>query len=245
MDVNEFLEREIKELGLSQKKEESKVKVSSEPEQTEESYSQRQLFEKIKIKLDQGKLDDAKKYYLSLWNIFLKQGIKWDEELHDMLSILSTEFSKLLDKEYLEIKNKIEDAHELINKGKLALKEGKIEFSSEINFKLEEIKNSLQDTYFEKKSALIYQITDFLKELKKAKDDLLIKEFIGFATSLNILIKKMETDISLNDTKNGIADYKNLIEIYSRIPEGFLRYKNTVGIRILGIYKTLTWKLLK
>ena len=39
---------------------------------------------------------------------------------------------------------------------------------------------------------------------------------------------------------NAIANYNKCMKLYTQVPEGFLRHKNSAGTNLLGIYKTLS-----
>ena len=43
-----------------------------------------------------------------------------------------------------------------------------------------------------------------------------------------------------NDIINAIVHYNKCIELFNKIPEGFLRHKNSAGLRLLDIYKSLS-----
>ena len=84
------------------------------------------------------------------------------------------------------------------------------------------------------------QITGFYKELKNTTDNQLISRVSGIVQELYALIDKISASLRANDTVNALLNYNKAIDYYNQIPEGFLRYKNSIGARLLEIYRSLS-----
>lgn len=234
MDIDEFLDRELSDLGLLT----DKAEQIELPEFKEQQASP--LFENIKANLSKGALEQAEQAYVQLWHILIQQKLKWNKELYEQLLVLSRQFSSALNYAYGELKRKAEHINELISRARAALKEGRKELPFKLYSEIEEINNSIPDVFFEEKKIMQEQIMDFYKELRNTTDNELVKRVYSLIQEINQLIDKINLAIRANDMTNAIVNYNKCMELYNQIPEGFLRQKNSAGMRLLEIYKTLS-----
>ena len=238
MDIDEFLDRELSELGIETEKTD-KPETAELPE-FQEAYESSPLFENIKDNLNKRNFEQAEQAYVQLWHLLGQQKLKWNKELYDQLLVLSRQFASTLSSAYNEVKKKAEHINELINRARASLKEGKKELPFKLYSEMQEINNSIPNVFFEEKKLVQEQILNFYKELKDATDDDLLKRVSALIQEINILIYKINNALRSNDTVNAIVNYNKCIELYNQIPEGFLKYKNTAGMRLLDIYKSLS-----
>ena len=237
MDIDEFLDRELSDLGLqTDKTEKPETELPDFKEQLEPSP----LVENIKANLSKGNLEQAELSYVQLWHILLQQKLKWNKELYEQLSALSRQFSSALNNAYNDAKRKADHIYELINRARAALKEGKKELPFKIYSEVQEINNSIPNVFFEEKKIIEEQIMDFYKELRNTTDNELVKRVSALMYEMTQLIDKINSSIRANDFINAIVNYNKCIELYNQVPEGFLRHKNSIGMRILDIYKGLS-----
>lgn len=236
MDINEFLDRELSGLGLQTDKTERQTIGFDIGEQTESSP----LFENIKANLSKGNLEEAEEAYVQLWRLLMEQKLKWNKELYDQLSVLSRQFSSTLSYASNEVKRKADHMYELINRAKAAIKEGKKELPFKLYSEIEEINNSIPNVFFEEKKIIGEQIMSFYLELRNTTDNELIKRVAILIQETNQLIDKISIAIRSNDMINAIVNYNKCIGLYNQVPEGFLRHKNSIGMRLLDIYKSLS-----
>ena len=237
MDIDEFLDRELSDLGLQ-------TDITEKTGQAglpgfEEQLELSPLFENIKANLGKGNLEQAELSYVQLWRILIEQKLKWNNELYDQLSILSRQFSIALNNAYNELKRKADRIYELISRARASLKEGKNELPFKIYAEIQEINNSIPNVFFEEKKVISEQIMDFYKELNNVTDNELVKRVASIIQEIYKLIDKINSSIRSNDTVNAIVNYNKCLELYNQVPEGFLRYKNSIGMRLLEIYKSL------
>ena len=236
MDIDEFLDREFSNLGLKT----DKAEPSAELPQFKEDFEQSPLFENIKSNLSKGDLEQAEQAYVQLWHILLQQKLKWNKELYEQLSILSKQFSTALNYAYNDVKKKADGIYALIGQARNALKEGKKDAPFKIYSEIYAISNSTSNVFFEEKKVIEEQIMDFYKELRNATDNELVKRVATLMQDINHLIDKVNVSIRSNNMINAIVSYNKCIELYNQVPEGFLKHKNSIGIRILDIYKSLS-----
>ena len=236
MDIEEFLDRELSDLGLQTDKTEEQISLPEFKEQVEPSP----LVEGIKANISKGNLELAEQAYAQLWHILIQQKLKWNKELYEQLSILSKQFISALSQAYNEVKRKSEHINELISRARAALREGRKEVPFKLYSEIEGIYNSIQDVFFEEKKIVEEQIMDFYKELKNTTDNELVKRVSALIQEINQLIDKINLAIRANDMINATVNYNKCIELYSQVPEGFLRHRNSIGIRLLDIYKSIS-----
>ena len=236
MDIDEFLDRELSDLGLQTDKTEEQISLPEFKEQAEPSP----LVESIKANLSKGNLELAEQAYVQLWRILIQQKLKWGKELYEQLSLLSRQFASVLNQAYNEVKRKSEHINELISRARAALREGRKEIPFKLYSEIEGIYNSIPDVFFEEKKMVEEQIMGFYKELKNTTDNELVKRVSALIQEINQLIDKINLAIRANDMINATVNYNKCIELYSQVPEGFLRHKNSIGIRLLDIYKSIS-----
>lgn len=236
MDIDEFLDRELSDLGLQTDKAENTEAQS----QFKENFETSPLFESIRINLGKGNLELAEQSYEQLWRLLMQQKLKWDKELYDQLSVLSRQFSGALSNAYTEVKRKADSIYALIARARSALKEGKKDMPFKIYSEIEGLSNSIPNVFFEEKRVVQEQIMDFYRELKGTTDNGLMQRVSALMSEISQLIEKISRYISSNDMMNAILNYNKCMELYSQVPEGFLKYKNQAGIKLLEIYKALS-----
>ena len=198
------------------------------------------LFDNIKNHLSNKNLKQAEQSYAQLWHLLVQQKLKWDRELYEELLSLSRQFSSILNEAYSEMKRNADHIYELINKAKLSLKEGKKELAFQIYSEIKTIDESIPSIFFEEKKIIENQITDFHRGLTNVVDHELIKKASLLVQEINQLIERVNISIRSNDMTNAILNYNKCTELYNQIPEGFLRHKNSIGMRLLDIYKIIS-----
>lgn len=240
MDIDEFLDRELTDLGLQPDKNEKDSAELPEFRQDFQDFESSPLFESIRINLGNGNLDLAEQSYAQMWRIMIQQKLKWNSELYSQLLILGRQFSGALNSSYSDIKKKSDRIYGLIGEARTALRDGKKELPFKIYSEVEGISSSIPNIFFEEKNIMQEQAMEFYKELKSTTDNELVKRVYALAQEISSLVEKISGLISINDTANAVASYSKCIELYSQIPEGFLKHKNPLGMRILDIYKRLS-----
>jgi len=247
MDIDEFLDRELADLGLltdKAEKSEEKPEIIEVPQIREdfikEELEPTSLFDSIKNNLNKGNLEEAEQSYLQLWHTFQRQKLNWNKEIYEQLHALSRQFSSVITQAYSEVKRKSEHIHELMGRARALLKEGKKEMPLKLYNEIQEINASIPNVFFEEKRMLGERLTDFYRELKNTTDNELLKRVYALLQEISQLIGRINISISRNDSINAIVSYNKCIELYIQIPEGFLMHKNSIGIKILDIYKNLS-----
>ncbi|MBI2542517.1 hypothetical protein HYV80_07475 [Candidatus Woesearchaeota archaeon] len=235
MDIDEFLDRELSDLGLQTGTSEKK-----EDGLPPEDDGRQPLAQNISASIGAGNIWQAEQEYMQLWRALSGQKLKWNRELYEQLLALSRQFSGMLAQSYGEARQKSERVNEIIGRAKSAIQQGRKEAPFKLYSEAQEIFSTIPDAFFEEKRIIEAQIADFYRELKMGTDSELIKRTSSLISEINRLIEKISLAIRSNDTVNATVNYNKCIELYNQVPEGFLRHKNPIGMRILDIYRSLS-----
>lgn len=235
MDIDEFLDRELSDLGLQTDNAERQQANLPEFQETGSP-----LFDNIMASLGKGDMEQAEQSYLQLWHILSQQKLKWNKELYGQLTILSRQFSIFLTQAYSDAKRKSEHISELISRAKVALQQGRKDAPFRLYSEIQETFSSIPNAFFEEKKVIEAQISDFYRELKSTTDNELLKRVSGLINEISQLVDRINLAIRAKDMINATVNYNKCIELYNQVPEGFLRHKNSLGIRLLDIYRSMS-----
>ncbi|MBI1936106.1 hypothetical protein HYS31_06715 [Candidatus Woesearchaeota archaeon] len=237
MDIDEFLDREISGLNLptdnAKKHETSEIIQPLDMEPAS-------LFDSIKASISSGKLEEAEQLYIRLWHTLIEQKLQWNKELYEGLLSLSRQLITALNRSYNDVKSKADYIYGSIRKARAYLNEGKKDLPYRVYAEVQDILNSIPNSFFEEKRAVQEQILNFYQELKSRTDMELAKRVSRLSQEINLLIEKISSSIRINDSANAILSYNKCAQLYSQIPEGFLREKASLGIKLLEIYRSLS-----
>ncbi|HLG24900.1 MAG TPA: hypothetical protein VI564_08270 [Candidatus Nanoarchaeia archaeon] len=239
MDIDDFLDRELVDLNVPETEIEKIVPHDRMPalNGSTETY---QIFEAIKNNLAKGSLEEADEECVRLWHLLLDQKLEWNKQLYEQLSILTRQFSTALNSAYDEVKRKAQDVYQLINKGRTALKEGKTDSAFKAYSEMQYINDSIPNVFFEEKKIIGDQIVLYYKELRDVTDYNLIRRVSSLVKNTSELIEKSNSAIRQRNIPSAVLSYNKALTEYKQIPEGFLRHKNILGMRIIEIYKYLS-----
>lgn len=234
MDIEEFLDRELSELGFESERAEEQIDI---PGLSEEHSS---LFESIHHSLSRGDIAKAEQQYSQLWQALANQKFKWDKELHSQLLSLSKQFSAYLSQAYGDLKRKAMYINGMLGRGRMLVKEGKNGMVLKVYSEMQSVFNSIPNAFLEEKAEIGEQIGNFYKEIKKITDREAAAKVSGLINEISQLIAKINAAIKANDFASASSDYSRCIQLYNQIPEGFLLQKNFIGMKILEIYRSIS-----
>lgn len=234
MDIDDFLDREASEVDSQGENKKTVVEVSHS------KVDQESLFEGVKSSLSKGKLEEAEQAYIEMWKVLSQQKLNWNNSLYEQLSSLNKQFSSITAQAYSDINVKASRISELISRARTALKEGKRDISFKLYLEIQAISNSIPNVFFEEKIAIQDKIIDFYRELRNTTDSELLKRIGALMHEINQLIGNINLAIKSNNTTSATANYNRCVELFNQIPEGFLKYKNSSGMQLLEIYKSLS-----
>lgn len=236
MDINDFLERELSDLGLD----------SAEKKRIEPHFKDSQALSSlidIKSNLSKGSLEEAEQSYMQLWHLLAKQKLDWNKEVYEQLHSLSIHISGTLSQAYEETKRKRAHIMELISRGRSAMKEGKNDMSQKIFVQVQSIFSSISNVFFEEKKRVQEHIMGYYSEITNANNAELIRKVAILMQEISLLIEKVGLYIKSNDYANASLSYDKCLQLYNQIPEGFLLSKGHAGNQLLDIYKNLSIRM--
>lgn len=237
MDIDDFLDRELSELGLETSNSEA---ATSEMSRIKGDFEASPLVENVRAHLLKGNIDLAEQSYAQLWVSLFQQKLKWNKELYEQLSALNKLFQSALNRSFDATKAKAERITDLISRGRAALKEGKKDMPFKIYGEIEEISASIPNAFFEQKRQVQEHAMEYYRDLRNSTDNELMSRVAALLQELIRLIEKINFSIARNDMVNALLNYNKSLELYNQVPEGFLRHKNSVAIRLLQSYKSLS-----
>ncbi len=244
MDIDEFLDRELADLGhdSSYNSAQSDMQPARQPEvqQAPQADDSSPILESIKSNLSKGNLEEAEQAYIQLWRVLMQQKIKWNRGIYEQIFTLSRQFLATLEQAFSETKSKSGQISELIGRARNALHDKKKDMAIRIYGQIQEINNSIPNVFFEEKKILKDQIEEFYKELSNVTENELMQKVSELVQQISQIMEKISASISSNDIAAAAADYNKCIELYNQVPEGFLRQKNPLGVHLLEIYKSLS-----
>src|SRR3989338_10290155 len=103
MDIDEFLDRELADLGSDFREEKSTEEQPPLAESIAPSY---------------GSLEEAEQSYMQLWHALAQQKLEWNSGIYEQLNSLSILISGMLRQAHEEAKRKSGQIMELISRGK-------------------------------------------------------------------------------------------------------------------------------
>ena len=136
MDIDEFLDRELADLGSDFKEEKS---MDGGPP----------MAESIKPSLSYESLEEAEQSYMQLWHALAQQKLEWSSGIYEQLNSLSRRISGMLRQAHDEAKRKNSQIMELIGRGRISMKEGKKDMPLKIYAQVQEISSSIPNVFFE------------------------------------------------------------------------------------------------
>lgn len=233
MEIDEFLDRELSDLG-----QEKSVPEESEMEQKVSSGAE--ALGGIKAVLGKGYIDNAEQPYMQLWQELIQQKLKWNSQIYGQLLSLSKGFSQTLGRVHDEAKRKINQVSDFLARARSMLKEGRKDMALKLYAQMQEIIVSIPNIFFEEKRALQQEIMNFYNELNAAIDGDLIKNVSGQLQQISQMIDSINESMRAGNFDRASFDYLKCVGMYGQIPEGFLQSKNAAGLKLLEIYKTLS-----
>lgn len=233
MEIDEFLDRELADLGLSEQADRGKGAKKTGSEESS-------IFDSIKADLGKGSLEDAEQSYIRLWNLLMQQKLKWNRDLYEQIYSLSTQLSATIAQAYEELKRKANHIYGLISRARNALKEGKKDMPMKLYAEMQEMSSSIPSVFFEEKRIVQEQIISFYRDLVNTTDSELSKRIAAIIDQINQLLNITESSIRNGSVNDAASNYSRCIELFNQIPEGFIKTKTSLGMRLLDIYKTIS-----
>ncbi len=234
MDIDEFLDRELADLGSDLKEEKSNEPLFKD------AQGQSPLIGSIKLNLSKGSLEEAEQSYLQLWHLLAQQKLDWNNNIYEQLHSLSIRISSILGQAYEETKRKSSQITELISRGRDSMKEGKKDLPLKIYAQIQDINNSIPNVFFEEKKRVQEQVMNYYGEITSANDAELIKKVAVIIQEVAQLMENAVFSIKSSDVESASSSYYKCLQLYNQIPEGFMIGKSQAGIRLLDIYKNLS-----
>ena len=231
MDIDEFLDRELADSGLG------KDEDSLQPEFNSEDISPVLGSGKA---AEKGSLEQEEQSYMQLWNVLAQQKLKWNKDIYEQVYSLSRQVSSELTQAFEEVKKKANQIYSLISRARASLKDGKKDMPMKLYAEMQEINESVPSVFFEEKKIIQEQIILFYRELVNTTDSELSKRIADITAQIMRILESIDNSLRSGNIDDASSNYIRCSDLFTQIPEGFLRTRNSIGMRLLDIYRTLS-----
>ena len=232
MDIDEFLDRELADSGLDKDEDSLQPEFNSEDGKSPVFQGDNSV--------DRTSLEQAEQSYMQLWNVLAQQKLKWNKDLYNQIYSISRQVSSELTQAFEEVKKKANQIYSLISRARASLKEGKKDMPMKLYAEMQEINSSIPPVFFEEKKAIQEQIILFYRELVNTTDSELSKRIADIVAQIMRLLDSIDNALRSGNIDEASSNYIRCTDIFTQIPEGFLKTRNSIGMRLLDIYRTLS-----
>lgn len=247
MDIDEFLDREIKGAGISIKRPESGYKdiMFEHPDINDDAnklFKTDDFFSKIKQALDKKDFNTANKLHFDNW-MKLSQKTGWNQKLHDDLIKSGIEIKSALNKVRYDLNKKKYLADNLFNRANENLKNGNYQAALSQYSELIEIHKEIPEFLFDEKRLMHNKVLRLYMELKEKIDMIFLDKFNSSFKQIKQLILNSRQNLKKREFDYGKNIYLDILKLYTNMPAGFISEKIDLGKEILDLYKEISISL--
>lgn len=221
MDIDEFLEREMKGEG----KEEGKDKPIHQATQEEAPVIN---------------VEGSIKHFLELWGKISELKLKWDSKLYKEIIGTKEKAQQELYKAAVNLDRDKKAIKKLIGKALDEMDKGSYEEASHIYSDISKMKDSLPDFMAEEKRELNSEILAIYQKLHNGMDNKLIADSKKVANTIDLSINDAALSLAAGDLEKAKVLYEKIVESYKALPNGIMQKKLELGERMLKLYKDLS-----
>jgi len=212
MDIDDFLDKELTE-GIEEK---PKIIETTKEEK------------------------DIIKQYFNLWNKVSETKFNWDNEIYSELDKSAKKVKEELNKLSSKIGGQKNVIKRLIGRATEELEKRDYEAATKIFAEISDMRNSFPDFFLEEKKAANNEIFQLYQKLHDAIDSKFVNDFNESIAKVDKLIGESFTSIKMYKTEAAKNFYKEALETYKNLPNGFLAQKLELGNGLLALYKELS-----
>jgi len=248
MDVDEFLDREIKELAEdtgNKAKTEIKSLELEHPDITDEIqkyFNKDDYSNKIKLALEKKDFNSAERLFYEFWEK-LGENVEWDPKIHDNLTKIGNEIKNALNNLDSEVSKKKSLSSNLISMAKENILHGNYKAALSQYSELMELHNEMPSFLFEEKRTMHNEILKLYMELKEKIDFVFLNKFNASLNQIRQLVESVKLGLKNMDLDNSKKTYLEMLKIYTNLPAGFLYEKISIANEILELYKEISISL--
>jgi len=213
MDIDKFLDREIKEIGH--------FDVVHAPKNDKE--------EKGSIKL-----------YSELWNKVSDAKFNWDSNLYTDLTNTGTRLKEEMETSFPELENKKKLIKQNITKALRELENKNHENATKLYSEISDMRSSLSDNHLEEKLNLNREIFQLYEKIHNQLESKFIINFKESISKIEDFLRNSFSNLEKGHIEEAKKEYLEALNTYKDLPNGFLSKKIELGNQFLALYKDLS-----
>ncbi|MEK6949042.1 MAG: hypothetical protein AABX34_02395 [Nanoarchaeota archaeon] len=231
MDIDEFLDKELKEQIDTEVNDKFGDKLS--PAQASEPAPE--LPEKEEVKYE-GSINQ----FFGLWGKISELKLKWDPKLYDELRDIAEKAKQELYKALANMERQKKDIKHLIGRALDEIDKKNYDGAKKLYDEISSMSDKLPDFLMDQKKELGKEMLALSQKLHEGMDRKFTSDFWGSALKIENFSKDAFLSFDAADLEKAKVLYEKALEEYKGLPKGFTQKKLELGERLLKLYKELS-----
>lgn len=246
MDIDEFLDRETRNIHTKPKTENKfreteqslqEVEAEQPVQETEQPIQETaQEIEDISKKPGKSAISRAEIIYHKIWSKLVNNAA-WNREIYDNLLKVGTQIKNAMSVDYSEAIKKKNLIESLIQKARGHLAQRDYQLALDQYSELIDIHQEIPPFLINEKRILHKEILNLYVELKDKMDSDLMNTFEASTTKIKQMIGNARILIKKADFESAKSIYLDIVDTFTNLPPTFLSQKVDLGSKILELYK--------
>ncbi len=239
MDIDEFLDREIRNIHTRPQTENKfrETEQSLQEVEAEQPVQETvQEIEDISKKPGKSAISRAEIIYHNIWSKLVNNAA-WNREIYDNLLKVGTQIKNAMSMDYSEAIKKKNLIESLIQKARGHLAQRDYQLALDQYSELIDIHQEIPPFLINEKRILHKEILNLYVELKDKMDFDLMNTFEASTTKIKQMIGNARISIKKADFESAKSIYLDIVNTFTNLPPTFLSKKVDLGSKILELYK--------
>ena len=234
MDIDEFLDKELKEQIDTEVK--SKFGDNPIPAPHTETASEPPQKEEVKCG---GSINQ----FFGLWGKISELKLKWDQKLYDELRDLDEKAKQELNKSSVNLEMHKKDIKHLIGRALDEIDKKDYDAATRVYGEVSSILDKLPDFLMDQKKEMGKEMLALSQKLHEGIDRKFTGDFWGSVIKIESFMKDALLSFDAADLERSKLLYEKALAEYKALPNGFTQKKIELGESILKLYKDLSIQL--
>ncbi len=239
MDIDEFLEKETKNLGNAG----PKAKILDTYMTKDINYQNKNIIieiNNIKSLMKENKFGEAGRLYFTVRKKYadlMRQQLEEKHTIYLELSKINQELINYLNQQRLELDKKGGMIKQLIAKGNERLKNAEMNTANQIYLQIREMFRQLPDSFPEKKLLIENEVLQYYSELMKKINSNTRENLLEKSQDINEMITRAFDLVNQKKIEDATKLYNEINKKYNQLPSGFLYERSLLYQKILKLYQ--------
>jgi len=227
MDIDKFLDKEMQAEKADSGKQNTPNQTDTDKKEPEQ-------------KSDSKDILSLEKNYFELWNRISKNNLLWDNSLYSSAENVGDHITNMISQFSLKIGSQRDMMKNLIANANKELEKNNHEAALGIYSKIISIRETIPDTFVEEKKEFNDSIFRLYEKIHKQTDARFTSYCKNSIEKVDALINDSLLNIKEKDTDSAKNFYREALEIFKKLPHGFLKQKLESGNKLLYLYRKLS-----